>query len=329
MPDGYDADQRDKPGGFTGDPDIMDTWATSSLTPQIAGHWIDDPDLFARVFPMDLRPQAHEIIRTWLFSTVVRSHFEFDALPFANAAISGFVFDPERKKLSKSQGNSPDDPNAVMAEYGSDAVRYWAAGGRPGMDVAFDRNQLKVGRRLAIKLLNASKFVLSFGEPAATATPSQPLDLAVLEQLAAVVDDATERVRVLRLHTGARPDRAVLLVVLRRLRRAGEIAGVRRRRIRARDAAHRAVGPAATVRADPAVRHGRGLVVVAGRFDPSRRPGPLEPSCRHRETTVPCSTSPARCWPRSARRRLPPRSRCGQTWSARGRVGDDRTARGP
>jgi len=126
-----------------------------------------------------------------LFSTVVRSHFEFDALPFANAAISGFVFDPDRKKLSKSQGNSPDDPNAVIGEYGSDAVRYWAAGGRPGMDVAFDRNQLKVGRRLAIKLLNASKFVLSFGEPPATATPAKALDLAVLSQLAGVVDEAT------------------------------------------------------------------------------------------------------------------------------------------
>ena len=136
---------------------------------------------------MDLRPQAHEIIRTWLFSTVVRSHFEFDSLPFANAAISGFVFDPDRKKLSKSQGNSPDDPNAVIAEYGSDAVRYWAAGGRPGMDVAFDRNQLKVGRRLGIKLLNASKFVLvasvSRRRPRRR---RQPLDLALLAQLASV-----------------------------------------------------------------------------------------------------------------------------------------------
>jgi len=191
VPDGYDADQRDKPGGFAGDPDVMDTWATSSLTPLIAGHWVDDQDLLHRVFPMDLRPQAHEIIRTWLFSTLVRSHFEFDALPFANAAISGFVFDPDRKKLSKSQGNSPDDPVSVINEYGSDAVRYWAAGGRPGMDVAFDRNQLKVGRRLAIKILNASKFVLSFGEPGDAAAPTQPLDLAVLEKLAAVVDEST------------------------------------------------------------------------------------------------------------------------------------------
>ena len=231
VPDGYDAAQRDQPGGFAGDPDVMDTWATSSLTPLIAGHWVDDPDLLERVFPMDLRPQAHEIIRTWLFSTIVRSHFEFDALPFANAAISGFVFDPDRKKLSKSQGNSPDDPNSVIAEYGSDAVRYWAAGGRPGMDVAFDRNQLKVGRRLGIKLLNASKFVLSFGEPTATAAPSQPLDLAVLDKLRGSGRRRHDGVRVVRLHEGARAHRIVLLVVLRRLRRAGEVAGVRRRRV--------------------------------------------------------------------------------------------------
>ena len=74
-------DQRGKPGGFVADPDVMDTWATSSLTPQIAAGWEDDPDLFARAFPMDLRPQAHEIIRTWLFSTIVRSHFEFGLPP--------------------------------------------------------------------------------------------------------------------------------------------------------------------------------------------------------------------------------------------------------
>ena len=192
VPDGYDETQRDKPGGFSGDPDVMDTWATSSLTPHIAGHWIDDPDLFSRVFPMDLRPQAHEIIRTWLFYTVVRSHYEHDALPWANAAISGFVTDPDRKKLSKSKGNNQDEPTSVLAEYGADAVRYWAAGGRPGQDVIFDRNQFKVGRRLAIKLLNASKFVLSFGDPSADAVTTQPLDAALLQSLAAVVDASTD-----------------------------------------------------------------------------------------------------------------------------------------
>ena len=83
---GYDESQRGVPGGFIADPDVMDTWATSSLTPQIAARWGTDPDLFARVFPMDLRPQSHEIIRTWLFATVTRSHLEFDSLPWSDAA---------------------------------------------------------------------------------------------------------------------------------------------------------------------------------------------------------------------------------------------------
>src|SRR4029077_12951932 len=149
---------------FAADPDVMDTWATSSLTPGIAAGWPADTDLMARVFPMDLRPQAHEIIRTWLFYAVLRSHLEHDALPWRHAAISGWILDPDRKKMSKSVGNvvTPMDP---LRQHGSDAVRYWAASGRLGVDLAFHPAQLKVGRRLAIKILNASRFVLSLSAP--------------------------------------------------------------------------------------------------------------------------------------------------------------------
>lgn len=195
VPAGYTADQRGVPGGFVGDPDIMDTWATSSLTPQIVGGWRTDPDLFARVFPMDLRPQGQDIIRTWLFSTVVRSHVEHGCLPWANAAISGWILDPDRKKMSKSKGNVVT-PMALLEEHGSDAVRYWAASARLGTDAAFEIGQMKIGRRLAIKVLNASKFALSFGDPAQPVEPdpalvTETLDRAMLAGLADVVDKAT------------------------------------------------------------------------------------------------------------------------------------------
>ncbi|MGH9191835.1 MAG: valine--tRNA ligase, partial [Acidimicrobiales bacterium] len=191
LPPGYAEDRRNQPGGFAADPDVMDTWATSSLSAQIVTGWVDDPDLFARTFPTDLRPQAHEIIRTWLFYSVVRSHYEHDGLPWANAAISGFVFDPDRKKLSKSAGNAPDDPTALIEAYGADAVRYWAAGGRPGMDLALDQGQMKIGRRLATKLLNASRFALGTGATTAGEV-TQPLDRSMLAALASLVTESTE-----------------------------------------------------------------------------------------------------------------------------------------
>jgi valyl-tRNA synthetase len=190
VPDGYDASQRGQPGGFIGDPDVMDTWATSSLTPQIAGQAGEDDDLFKKVFPMDLRPQAHDIIRTWLFTTVLRSHLDHDELPWANAAISGWVLDPDRKKMSKSKGNVVT-PMHLLEEHGADAARYWAASGRPGTDTAFDPQQMKVGRRLAVKLLNASKFALA-DLPAAGEALTHPLDRALIARLAAVVADATD-----------------------------------------------------------------------------------------------------------------------------------------
>jgi valyl-tRNA synthetase len=188
VPEGYTAAQRDRPGGFSADPDVMDTWATSSLTPQVAGAWTEDDDLFARVFPMDLRPQAHDIIRTWLFYTVLRAHLEHDSLPWANAAISGWVLDPDRKKMSKSKGNVVT-PLGLLEEHGSDAVRYWSASGRPGADTAFDTGQMRVGRRLAIKLLNASKFALASPEPRGTVTAA--LDRGMLTRLARLVTEAT------------------------------------------------------------------------------------------------------------------------------------------
>ncbi|MCP3938164.1 MAG: valine--tRNA ligase [Actinomycetia bacterium] len=192
IPTGYDESQRDQPGGFIGDPDIMDTWATSSLTPQIAGRWIDDPDLFERIYPMDMRPQGHDIIRTWLFSTVVRSHTEEDKLPWKHAALSGWVLDPDRKKMSKSKGNVVT-PLPLLEQFGADAVRYWAVNGRPGTDTAVDEGQMKVGRRLAIKILNVSKFVLGLaGDDAWLGEVTESLDKSVLAALADVVEVATE-----------------------------------------------------------------------------------------------------------------------------------------
>ena len=199
VPAGYTEEQRNQPGGFMGDPDVMDTWATSSLTPQIAGGWERDPDLFERVFPMDMRPQAHEIIRTWLFSSVVRADLENHELPWKHAAISGWILDPDRKKMSKSKGNVVT-PMDMLDEYSSDAVRYWAASGRPGTDTAFDIGQMKIGRRLAIKLLNASKFALTLSALSGdqdrmsitAATVSEPVDQALLAKLAQTVESATK-----------------------------------------------------------------------------------------------------------------------------------------
>lgn len=194
---GYEEAQRNIPGGFIGDADVLDTWATSSLTPQIVGGWSRDEDLLAKVYPFDLRPQGHDIIRTWLFSSAVRADALLDSAPWKHAAISGWILDPDRKKMSKSKGNVVV-PTDVLNEYGSDAVRYWAASAKLGADTAYEIAQMKIGRRLAIKLLNASKFVLNLGatENSVLSSDLAPLtnalDRAVLAQLAEVVEQSTK-----------------------------------------------------------------------------------------------------------------------------------------
>ena len=190
-PPGYEESQRGEPGGFVGDPDVMDTWATSSLSPQIVCGWIDDPDLFGRTFPMDLRPQGPEIIRTWLFASVLRSHLEHGSLPWSDSFINGWILDPDRKKMSKSKGNVTT-PSGLVEQYGADGVRYWACKAAPGADTATDEAQMRNGRRLAIKLLNAARFVLGVSSAEAAAYPiTEALDRAFLAELATVVDEAT------------------------------------------------------------------------------------------------------------------------------------------
>ncbi|MGX1792023.1 valine--tRNA ligase [Microbacterium sp. NPDC055312] len=192
VPEGYTEDQRGVPGGFDAEQDIFDTWATSSLTPQLAGGWQRDEELWSTVAPFDLRPQGQDIIRTWLFSTMLRSTLEDQRSPWRNAAISGFIVDPDRKKMSKSKGNVVT-PADILDKHGSDAVRYWSASSRLGMDAAFDPQnptQVKIGRRLAIKILNAAKFVLSFPVPEG-AQVTHALDASMLTALDQVVREAT------------------------------------------------------------------------------------------------------------------------------------------
>jgi valyl-tRNA synthetase len=198
-PPGYEESQRGQPGGFVGDPDVFDTWATSSLTPLIPTGWPDDDKRFANLYPNDLRPQAHEIIRTWAFTTITRSYLMDGSIPWYHAAISGFVLDPDRKKMSKSKGNVVV-PTQPLDDYGSDAVRYWAASSRLGIDAAVDPNVFREGKRLVTKLLNASRLVLGYeGEPG---EPSNPLDLSLLARVGELVKKVTSEWEEWR-HAGA------------------------------------------------------------------------------------------------------------------------------
>lgn len=197
VPHGFTEDQRNEPGGFMGDPDVMDTWATSSLTPQIQSKWGDDNERHQKLFPMDIRPQSHEIIRTWAFYTIVKAWLHEKELPWKNVIISGWILDPDRKKMSKSKGNVVT-PDKLLAQHSVDGVRYWAGRARLGADTALDESVFKVGKRLATKVFNASRFVFMQLERAGALADigkvsdiTCPLDIACVDRLRTVVANAT------------------------------------------------------------------------------------------------------------------------------------------
>jgi valyl-tRNA synthetase len=187
-PPGYSEAQRDRPNGFTGEPDIFDTWFTSSLTPEISSGWLTDPERHRKLFPADIRPQSHEIIRTWAFYTIAKAMLHEEAIPWRHAVISGWILDPDRKKMSKSRGNVVT-PMHLLDEYSADGVRYWAAGARLGTDTAFDDKVFKIGKRLVTKLFNAGKFVLGQGAP--DGHIARELDRAFVTRLRVLVAHVT------------------------------------------------------------------------------------------------------------------------------------------
>ena len=188
VPAGFDADQREQPGGFSAETDIFDTWFTSSLTPQISSRWVDDPARHQALFPADLRPQGQDIIRTWAFYTIAKAELHAGTVPWRHIAVSGFITDPDRKKMSKSKGNVVT-PLPLIDQYTADGVRYWAASARLGVDTALDEKVFKVGKRLVTKLFNAGKFALS--QEAEIGPVSEELDRAFLAKLRDLVARST------------------------------------------------------------------------------------------------------------------------------------------
>ncbi len=180
---------------FIPEADVMDTWATSSLSPQICGQWLSNPDLYAKVFPFSLRPQAHEIIRTWAFYTITKSLYHFDQLPWSDVLISGWGLAGEGMgKISKSRGGGPMEPMAMIEKYSADAVRYWAASTSPGKDALISEEKILMGTRLVTKLWNVARFAERFlTQPLPCVEPAalSPADRWILARLQQVVQRAT------------------------------------------------------------------------------------------------------------------------------------------
>ena len=276
LPPGYGAEQRDRPGGFTAEADVFDTWFTSSLTPQIGSGWRLDPERHAALFPADIRPQSHEIIRTWAFYTIAKALLHEHTIPWQHVVISGWILDPDRKKMSKSKGNVVT-PMHLLDEYTSDGVRYWAASARLGTDTAFDEKVLKVGKRLVTKLYNAGKFVLAAGRTAGG--DRRRAGPCLRASTARAGRPGVEVVRRVRLRPRAAGHRVVLLARLHRhLSGAGEAPRPRSgRRLGDRRPAARPGDAAPALRAGAPVRDRRGLVVGVRRGDRAREhsPGPV------------------------------------------------------
>jgi valyl-tRNA synthetase len=188
-PEGFAESQRGQPGGFVGEQDVFDTWFTSSLTPQLSSHWLLDDERHGKLFPADMRPQAHEIIRTWAFYTIAKAMLHEASVPWHHVVISGWVVDKRRKKISKTKGNAAETPMDLLDAHTTDGVRYWSGGARLGTDTAYDEKVFKVGKRLVTKLYNAGKFVLS--QEAEVHPITAELDRAFVAELKALVDRAT------------------------------------------------------------------------------------------------------------------------------------------
>lgn len=176
-----------------GDTDVMDTWNTSSLTPYICSQLlepVENPfEVDAPLLPFSMRPQAHDIIRTWAFYTIIKSYLHHGVIPWREIVISGHVLSNDRNKISKSQGNNPLEPENLIKQYPADAIRYWTATGGLGYDMAFSDNQLKIGLKLQTKLWNAFRFVKEHIQDASYKNydPQHPLNQWVVHKLSTAV----------------------------------------------------------------------------------------------------------------------------------------------